>query len=650
MATTNSTILACDGLGTQPALSKLPCCHITDQDSPTCKRLFPATLKQGLLGKVCLGPDSTCPLFMNCSDVSSLYSSLEQTEQKGDGSWLIRRYAACANMPTIATAAYGGNLTTGISNVVTGYIPPFPKLKLSGFETKLQSITSAVTDCLSSTCRASRDVDFCYEDHCSPARLLRNGTLPNLEGINDCMWTLCNADERALPWPDADVIGIGVFISYMMQCALVVLLWAGLLFFAVKQHRSSKSRTRPESSSSFSSFKLQTQDELNPGTSERVSDRIESPHFDALLSLLLDFHKSQCYFAGTLMVASAITIFSARASGSGGIDIVITFLIIPLATNSILPVVFAYLLLIHFTPPKSHQRLGVSLPVTILTTTVYLFSSVIFWVLYSDLPLQSRPGSSTEAGRVDDANDMYRLYRLQLSSLPACGGYSGLAVCPFESRQRATAVEEGLDARRKLRVLTPIIWGWSTFVLLGCLWWQLCGTSKTIRRVVSLWKFRSAAKSPFVEKRVNHKESRSEKIIPSVYGSRWWTAGFWLTTMVFLAGVGMQLAVLWTAKLLGMVNDSDWGFGQIVAVTIWIPPLLEYLFEEIELLAGTITDKRGFNALVHSERNSERVIAPDSAERTALEGGEETDGRASQSLLGGTRRNGRDINHTWPMS
>lgn len=314
---------------------------------------------------------------------------------------------------------------------------------------------------------------------------------------------------------------------------------------------------------------------------------MESPHFNALLSLLLDFHKSQCYFAGTLMLASAITIFSARASNSGGVDIVITFLMIPLATNSILPVVFAYLLLLDFTPPKSAQSPGgkdrprVSVPITILTTTVYLLSSVIFWVLYSDLLSQSRSGSSTEAGRVDDPTNMYRLYRLQLSSLPACGGYSGLAVCPFESRQRATAVEEGLDARSKLRVLTPIIWGWSTFILLGCLGWQFY---KSSRCAVPRWKpvHLNGVSSDEKTVRGNYNESRGAKMMSRrLEASRWWAAGFWLTTVVSLAGVGMQLAVLWTAKLLGMVNDSDWGFGQIVAVTIWIPPLLEYLFEEI---------------------------------------------------------------------
>ncbi|KAK4207526.1 hypothetical protein QBC37DRAFT_298552 [Rhypophila decipiens] len=535
--TTNSSILACDALGTRPSLSQLPCCHINDQDSPTCRRLFPPTLKQGMLGRVCLNqPDSICPLFLACSDVSSLYTSLEQTEQTGDGLWLIKRYVACANMPTIATAAYAGELSRNISSVVTNYIPPLPKL--NAFETRLQQITSAVTDCLSSTCRASRDVDFCYEDHCSPTKLLTNGTLPNLEGINDCLFTLCNADNRALPWPDADVIGIGVFISYMMQCALVVCLWAGLLFFSIQQHRATTGSTSR--------------------TPSPQTKKGESSHLKALRSLLLDFHKSQCYFAGTLMLASAITIFSSGdSSSSRGIDIVITFMILPLATNSIVPVVFAYLLLVYFTPKAKGgdtRRPAVSVPITILTGTVYILSSIIFWTLYSELPLQTKSGTG-----IGDADDMYRLYRLQLSSLPACGGYSGLAACPFESKQRATAVEQGLDARKKLRVLTPIIWGWSTFVFLGLVGMQVYH---------AIMSGRGSARRA-LQGVVTHVDGQSKQ------------AGFWLTTLGFLAGVGMQLAVLWTAKLLGMVNDRDWGFGQIVAVTIWIPPLLEYFFEEI---------------------------------------------------------------------
>jgi len=307
-----STIIACDNLGTKTSLDNLPCCRLGDMNSPTCRSFFGPSLKEGLLGKLCLGPDPTCPLFVNCSDVSSLYSSLEQTDQKGDGSWLIRRFVACANMPRIAGLAWAGKLSNNISNVVTGYIPNLPKL--TAFETRLQLITSSVTDCLSSTCRASRDVDYCYENHCSPTRLLTNGTLPNLEGINDCLHTLCNSDRRALPWPDADVVGIGVFSSYMMQCALVVILWAGLLIFSVRR--------------------------MTQGQTEWPSEAHKpSEHFAAWIDLLLEFHKTQCYFGGTLMIASIITAFS-------GVDIVITFLIVPLATNSILPIVFAYVMLL----------------------------------------------------------------------------------------------------------------------------------------------------------------------------------------------------------------------------------------------------------------------------------------------------------------
>ncbi|KAM7187632.1 hypothetical protein V8F33_011099 [Rhypophila sp. PSN 637] len=646
---TNSTILACDALGTRPSLSQLPCCHINDQDSPACRRLFPPTLKQGMLGRVCLNqPDSICPLFLACSDVSSLYTSLEQTEQTGDGLWLIKRYVACANMPTIATAAYAGELSRNISSVVTNYIPPLPKL--NGFETRLQQITSAVTDCLSSTCRASRDVDFCYEAHCSPTKLLTNGTLPNLEGINDCLYTLCNADNRALPWPDADVIGIGVFISYMMQCALVIFLWAGLLFFSIKQYRGTTRSTSP-TPSSFSS----SQTEPSTSKSEAQPKEGESSHLKALRSLLLDFHKSQCYFAGTLMLASAITIFSSRDSSfSRGTDIVITFMILPLATNSIVPVVFAYLLLVYFTPKAKAgdtRRLAVSVPITILTGTVYILSSIIFWTLYSDLPLQTRSGTG-----IGDANDMYRLYRLQLSSLPACGGYSGLAVCPFESKQRATAVEQGLDARKKLRVLTPIIWGWATFVFVGLVGMQVYhaimsgrgSTRRALQGVVTHVDGQSKQgekqKTEFGAEAYTGFKDSDGLIGPGPglkkVSSRWWTAGFWLTTAGFLAGVGMQLAVLWTAKLLGMVNDEDWGFGQIVAVTIWIPPLLEYVFEEIELVAKKIKRRKDPKGRPDLNESEKEPVSED---------------QASDSLLGSgvgseTNTGRRYATHTWPMT
>ena len=72
------------------------------------------------------------------------------------------------------------------------------------------NVTSAVTDCLSSTCRNSRGKDDCYDSYCSPAMLLANSTTPNITAINRCLHKLCHSGDDALPYADADVIGIGV--------------------------------------------------------------------------------------------------------------------------------------------------------------------------------------------------------------------------------------------------------------------------------------------------------------------------------------------------------------------------------------------------------------------------------------------------------
>lgn len=42
----------------------------------------------------------------------------------------------------------------------------------------------------------------------------------------------------------------------------------------------------------------------------------------------------------------------------------------------------------------------------------------------------------------------------------------------------------------------------------------------------------------------------------------------------------MQLSLLAIGKSLNMMNPHDWSFGQIVAITVWAPPILEYLYGE----------------------------------------------------------------------
>lgn len=292
-----------------------------------------------------------------------------------------------------------------------------------------------------------------------------------------------------------------------MQCALVVILWFGLVVFSW-HHVNWGWPDRPSKASNVGS------------------------HFGSWIDLVLECHKAQCYFGGTLMIAVIV-------SNIFDIDFVITFLITPLATNSILPVIFSYFLLVYYRASSP--------AITLLTAVVYLLSSVVYWILYAHLPLP--PGMTR--------GDMYKRYRLNISSTSACGLYSGLAVCPVVNPGSPEFLE-GIAARTSLRVLTPMIWTWSSFVFLILLVYP------AYIRIRSHRSKRSGIQPP-----------AKRSLLP------WQRAAFWFTTLVFLAGVGMQISVLSIAIKLDMVDANGWSFGQVIAVTVWIPPLLEYLCGEI---------------------------------------------------------------------
>ena len=261
---------------------------------------------------------------------------------------------------------------------------------------------------------------------------------------------------------------------------------------------------------------------------------------DSWIDLLLEFHKAQCYFSGTLMIA-------ALTYGIYEINMLITYMLIPLATNGVLPIAFAYLLLAYYN--KS------SAGITLLTVAVYILSSVVYWSLYAHL---------IPIGPKTTQYSVYEQFMYKLSSIAACGGYSALAVCPDNMTLGTAPVR---SAGNRLRVLTPLIWTFSTIVLVGLLGRQLYQWHCERRN--------SAGYDPSSEcsdpQRENHKSTHSLA----------WRIAFWVTAVASLAGIGMQVSLLTIATSLKMTDRWNWTFGQVVAVTIWIPPLLEYLYGEI---------------------------------------------------------------------
>ena len=196
MANIPSVPIACMNIGS--SIGNLSCCYANDQSAPICETLFPP--KDGFLQNGCLTNDCVD----DCSELGTLYTSRLQENLTGNGYLPVARYMACANIPSIARYANQSLLSSNITEAVRQYIVP------NTTEASLQDVTSAVTDCLSSTCRSSRNSSFCYDNYCSPVMLLQNNTSPNIEAINTCLYTLCSNPLEALPWADADVIGIGV--------------------------------------------------------------------------------------------------------------------------------------------------------------------------------------------------------------------------------------------------------------------------------------------------------------------------------------------------------------------------------------------------------------------------------------------------------
>jgi hypothetical protein len=297
-----------------------------------------------------------------------------------------------------------------------------------------------------------------------------------------------------------------------MQCGLVALITCGFAVLAVLNLRRSET---PNSS--------------------------RWKHKEALVSGLVEFHKAQCYFSVTLQIASLVYGPSQINNVMGNI------MLLPLATNGVLPIVFAYILIVRYGRTSTY--------ITILTLVTWVLSSLVFWTLYRKLIPTHHASESWE---------VYAQFLYDLSANPSCGGSSALAVCPEN-------LEMGLGlvtaAVMKIYYYPPFVWTWPTLCLI---------VTVALQYVPKLWEKKgkphrvSELQHNFEHLR-NGIRSRLVRAILTIDGL------FWFTMLVFTLALGFHLSLLSIEDTLNMMDPSAWGFGQIVAVTVWVPPIVEYL-------------------------------------------------------------------------
>jgi hypothetical protein len=163
--------------------------------------------------------------------------------------------------------------------------------------------------------------------------------------------------------------------------------------------------------------------------------------------------------------------------------------------------------------------------------------------------------------------DVYENIFYELSTNVDCGGYSALAVCPENLILGANAVA---SASTQIRVLTPILWTFGTLVLFTLIAYQIFEW---------LLKRKRNEKAAYVQKILTQDRNA---IQTSFLRAALSTEGiFWITTLAFVAAMGMQLSLLYVEVSIKMIDYTSWSFGQIVAITIWVPPLVEYLYLQL---------------------------------------------------------------------
>ena len=252
-----------------------------------------------------------------------------------------------------------------------------------------------------------------------------------------------------------------------------------------------------------------------------------------LLKSIPGFHAAQCYFSIPLAVAAFYT-------NPFTMDPLNAFGLLPVSINGFLPQIFT-LMVMHY------HDLGSWYPL-ILTNTSYVLNTIIFWAVITYLNGIKGQGTALHAAAYKS-----------LGGIESCGGMTGIGIClPFqEDSPPAFLIQRyGRAAWIGIR-LAPWIWAWCTI----CLLLLTFSTGNQLRN-----RSHNALKTSYVA-----------YVNGWIHRTLGGTPAYGVMSVVFLAGIVYQAVMFYSFVSLGLVDLHTWSFGQIVAITVWVPPVVDYL-------------------------------------------------------------------------
>lgn len=394
-------------------------------------------------------------------------------------------------------------------------------------------VTRFISTCLAAWCD---NEEGCGKTKCRPneititsigntsERILEVERL-NAAALDICLDSICGYQPNSSP----DIAGIGVIASIFIQLALTLILPLALLFCHLYIRRLAESVERP----------FRCGDKENDGTSYKKTVRMRLAKWQRLrksvLSTLDDFQRAQCCFAIAIDIASLITLFS----GHERVTRIDRNAITLASYAGTLPtlVVFCALLL--------HKTDGV--PYTVfLTCFTWLLSLITGY-----LPLTSLLKLPLN---FDDFPKNF------IGSQPReCGGMSPVQVCK----------EWGVESREMSWILSIL----SACTIALVLVYYICPLilGLYMSQIPETWRNKVSTNFP------KPVQQRLYPHVPRRYCSLAMQQG--LRALVYVAMIsgivtcGLYVGMIFEYMDKGEMN-TEWGFGQVVAVSVWMPTIL----------------------------------------------------------------------------
>ena len=392
----------------------------------------------------------------------------------------------------------------------------------------------------------------------APARFpISNYTAGSLKpsSASSCIKAFCDYATRAA-LVSGDIAGIGVYISYLMQIAIALTSWGLLKWWHLHLHSVLRQMLRKVF---FGKPALEVQ------AADRLEQRHDT-HKDRLLEAVVDFQKSQCYFMLPIQISALISINTGGLSAETLQQVFNNYaFLMVLSIGGFLPVTLILFVLRTLGYKSFYTTLLSMASVALSGATLFKASRFTY------VPSALRPPSGVH--------------------YPGCANISPVSYCLSGA---AGSFFGNLGAVGATGPIPAFIF--STLVLVF-----ICLEHSGIQDIRALRPLREWT----LKEKWQHEEDPEHPANRSLPARKWFcflrrilritspkaarekAQGFFdlAVTVLYIYFFAVYIVDLSVFRGSGSekipLDSNSWSFGQIIAITVWAPSLIQYAYLEL---------------------------------------------------------------------